>query len=106
MRHEETAVAERPIATGQAEQDGQTARDAHAEDGRLSEARTTASDGRFCDGCGCPLKGRKKRFCSDRCRMRARRTRQAMRIAVWLASMEKAIAALKHELLNETKAQQ
>jgi len=75
------------------------------EGGRFSEARTTPFAGRSCEGCGKPLTGRKQHFCSDHCRMQARRAEQASRIAAWLGSMEEAIAGLKDELLNETKVQ-
>ena len=37
-----------------------------------TEARTTACQGQPCERCGRPLKGRQERFCSDRCRMRAK----------------------------------
>ena len=38
--------------------------------GTTLEGQTTASAGRSCAQCGCPLTGRKERFCSDACRMR------------------------------------
>ena len=105
MRDAETAMTDRPIASGQVEQDGQAERNGHAEPGRPSECRTPASVGRFCECCGGQLKGRKKRFCSDRCRMRARRTDHFIRIASLVTAMENAVAALKDELLNETKVE-
>jgi hypothetical protein len=98
-------MTDRPIARHQVEQDRQTDADARAEQVRPLETRTTASVGRLCEQCGGQLTGRKKRFCSDRCRMRSRRTEQARRIAACLSSMEEAITALKDELLNVTKVQ-
>ncbi len=71
------------------------------ETGRVLEGRTTASEGPFCERCGQPLTGRQERFCSDRCRMWARRADEATRRRELLATMRQALSALEEELAPE-----
>lgn len=66
-----------------------------------AQPRTPASEARFCVGCGTPLTGRKQRFCSDRCRMRHRRTARAARRQCLLANLRQALSALEAELATE-----
>lgn len=65
---------------------------------RRQEGRTTASEGLSCQECGVLLTGRKERFCSDRCRMKARRAKQQERVNELLAAIETAVCALRGEL--------
>jgi len=63
-----------------------------------SKSRTTASEGHPCRQCGKALTGRKQRFCNDRCRMKARRGRQQVRVTELLTAIERSVAALRAEL--------
>jgi predicted nucleic acid-binding Zn ribbon protein len=65
---------------------------------RGPQPRTTASNGHSCEQCGRSLTGRKQRFCSDRCRMRARRQEQAARVNELLTTIEESVTALRGEL--------
>jgi hypothetical protein len=67
-------------------------------DETVVQTRTTASAGQSCERCGRPLTGRKKRFCSDACRMRDRRDRERARIAELFGRLESDVAALREEL--------
>ena len=67
----------------------------------VTQPRTPASEARFCVGCSTPLTGRKQRFCSDRCRMRHRRTARAARRQCLLANLRQALSALEAELATE-----
>ena len=68
---------------------------------RPVEPRTTAFEGLSCERCGVPLTGRKERFCSNRCRMRARRAVQATRRRDALRQIRDAVTVLEDELLGE-----
>jgi uncharacterized protein with Zn-ribbon domain DUF2116 len=65
---------------------------------RTIEGRTTASETHSCEHCGEVLTGRKERFCSDRCRMKARRAKQQERVNELLTTIETAVSALRVEL--------
>lgn len=62
------------------------------------EGRTTASARPSCERCGKGLTGRKVRFCSDACRMAARRESQVSRVRELLEGLESGVAALRKEL--------
>jgi predicted nucleic acid-binding Zn ribbon protein len=62
------------------------------------QGRTTASEGHSCERCQKPLSGRKERFCSDACRMAARRQLRALRVQQLLAELEAAVDGLRVEL--------
>ena len=67
--------------------------------GRRVEARTSASSGSSCRECGGPIPGRRRNgFCSDRCRMQARRAERASRVLACLTDIETAVAELRREL--------
>ena len=68
---------------------------------RALQPRTTASEGAFCDQCGRRLTGRKARFCSDRCRMRMRRTIEEERRRDLMNELHRAVRAVEVELLRE-----
>ena len=71
----------------------------HADPERGSEARTSASSAASCHWCGGAISGRRRNgFCSDRCRMRARRAERAVRVEGLLADIDEAVAALRAEL--------
>ncbi len=57
--------------------------------------RTTASEGHSCEQCGNLLTGRKTLFCSDACRMRNRRLREAARRDQLLRGIEQAVSELR-----------
>ena len=67
-------------------------------EGRPAEPRTTASEGPSCDHCGRPLRGRKQRFCSDRCRMRDRRYALRLKRLALLDTIEAAVQDLRNDL--------
>jgi hypothetical protein len=64
-----------------------------------SGSRTTASESRFCEGCGRPLTGRKRRCCSDRCRIRTRRQSSREEIKAAVARIDEAWSLLKQLVL-------
>jgi predicted nucleic acid-binding Zn ribbon protein len=64
---------------------------------RGPETRTTACAGQ-CRLCGRPLTGRKQRFCSDACRMAARRERQQHRGLELLNTIVGAVEELRADL--------
>lgn len=66
--------------------------------------RTTGFDapsaGRSCRRCGHEIRGRRKNgYCSDRCRMRDNRERDAERRRGLVAQLREAVAAVERELL-------
>ncbi len=72
---------------------GQSARD------RRVETRTSGSEGGSCRWCGAPITGRRRNlFCSDRCRMGARRAERAQRIEALLAGLDDVVTRLRQEL--------
>ena len=77
----------------------------HLKNDRGSEGRTTASEGHSCEQCGAVLKGRRQRFCSDRCRMRDRRREQQARLNELLAAIEQSVTALRQELWGRNDSQ-
>jgi hypothetical protein len=61
--------------------------------------RTSASERPSCHECGRLIPGRRRNgFCSDRCRMKARRACRKVRLHDLVEDMEQALAALKAEL--------
>jgi hypothetical protein len=72
-------------------------------EGRGPEARTTASSGLSCATCGRRLTGRKQRFCSDRCRMQARRAASAARLTHLLTTIERATTELRTAMHTQTR---
>ena len=69
---------------------------------RRGEPRTSASLGPSCHVCGGAIRGRRRNgFCSDRCRMRARRAGRAARVEALLADIDHAVATLRRELRSE-----
>jgi hypothetical protein len=66
----------------------------------FTETERTVSQGRLCATCGVTLTDRRPqaRFCSDACRMRFRRQKQATRLNELLTTIEKSTAALRGEL--------
>ena len=73
----------------------------------LRITRTSASEGHSCRQCGESVPGRRRNFCSDRCRMRARRAddharlrHRDARLQDLVADVERAVAALKAELAS------
>ncbi len=73
---------------------------------RCLQTRTTASEGPSCARCGGPLRGRRRTFCSDGCRMQARRAEQSdhearhvTRRQALLETIREAVAALEEELI-------
>ncbi len=61
--------------------------------------RTSGSDGRFCQECGAVVTGRRRNgFCSDRCRVRARRQERDSRIDALLTTVEACLSTLRVEL--------
>ena len=68
------------------------------------QTRTTAA-GRHCKRCGDPTPGRHRNgFCSDRCRMAARREVAAARRQGVLQRLRDAVRAVEQELLDGAKA--
>ncbi len=68
--------------------------------------RTSGSEGHSCRQCGGRIQGRRRNgFCSDRCRMSARRTDRAVRLHTLVADVERAVATLKAELAGKKRAQ-
>jgi hypothetical protein len=66
------------------------------------ETRTTGSQAQSCRHCGRPIRGRRRNgFCSDRCRMRVRREKDAARIDDLLRQVEDGVGALREELIGE-----
>ena len=60
------------------------------------EARTTASTGPSCAHCGGPVTGRRRNgYCSDRCRMAAKRAEEAALEEEALRQLERAVVALR-----------
>jgi hypothetical protein len=66
-----------------------------------AETRRPSTLGRSCDHCREPLTGRKKRSCSDRCRLRHRRAQRQTKTAEVLARLEGNVAKLRHLLGGE-----
>ena len=61
--------------------------------------RTSGSDGRFCQECGAVVTGRRRNgFCSDRCRVQARRQERDARIDTLLTTAEACLSTLRKEL--------
>lgn len=77
--------------------------DSHQRDDPGPEPRTTAFEGPSCESCGRRLTGRKRRFCSDRCRMRDSRHGQQRRRLDLLKTIGAALEALREELVGEVK---
>ena len=66
---------------------------------RRVDTRTSASSAASCRWCEGAIRGRRRNgFCSDRCRMRARRTERAARVQALLAEIDEAVAELRREL--------
>ncbi len=86
----------RPDSAEQAAEKGQA--QASHEPGQTT--RTSAFSGRSCRLCGQPITGRRTRFCSDSCRMRAGRGERQARLRTLVTNAEQALAALKEELLG------
>lgn len=59
--------------------------------------RRTPSNGHFCGQCHEALIGRNKRFCSDRCRMKALRSNEVLSFYQLLTLIEVAAANLRAE---------
>lgn len=70
------------------------------QDNRGPQPLTTAPQGPSCRHCGRPLTGRKKTFCSDACRMRARRTQTLARLDELLHRISTDVADLRAELIG------
>lgn len=85
----------------QNDETNQNGPDVEALEERALRPRTTASEGASCDRCGRPLTGRKQRFCSDRCRMRARRTIDEERRRDLMNELHRVVRAVEVELLRE-----
>jgi hypothetical protein len=62
---------------------------------RGPQSLTTASKGHSCGRCGRSLTGRKVSFCSDGCRMRAKRAREQEKHRNLLNSIEDAVEQLR-----------
>ena len=61
--------------------------------------RTSGSDGRFCQECGAVIAGRRRNgFCSDGCRMHAKRQEDDKRMDTVLAAGEAWFSTLRAEL--------
>lgn len=75
--------------------------DIKEEDGLALQGRTTASESPSCAGCGRPLRGRQERFCSDRCRMRMRRTIEEERRRDLICRLREVTREIEVELLGE-----
>ncbi len=67
----------------------------------LLRTRTTASRRRFCRRCGEPLPGRRREFCSDRCRMRSRREAEKTRVERLFADLDQAFQAVRAHVLGD-----
>ena len=65
---------------------------------RRPRSRRSASNGRLCEQCVRELTGRKERFCSDRCRMRRHRAKQAAHRGNLISTLEQTVAAVKDDL--------
>jgi hypothetical protein len=65
------------------------------------EDPTTASGDHPCGQCRRALAGRKRRFCSDRCRMRHRRIDQLFQRTKMLAKLYEAVDQIALELLGK-----
>jgi hypothetical protein len=78
----------------------QTVPCAYPLDDRGVETRMTASEQASCEHCGRPLTGRKQQFCSDRCRMAARRDIRAERIRGLLNIIRTTTDAIEAECLG------
>jgi hypothetical protein len=59
------------------------------------EHRTTALTGSSCGGCGKPLTGRKRLFCSDSCRMKVRRSAGDEQVSSLLKRLEAVLCELR-----------
>ena len=76
--------------------------DGHDAPCRRGEARTPASSAPSCRVCGGAIRGRRTNgYCSDACRMRARRAERAARVEALLADIDHAVATLRRELRSE-----
>ena len=63
--------------------------------------RTSGSEGPSCGECGCLVTGRRRNgFCSDRCRMRAKRAAKRECLAKLVADAESALDAIRREVLG------
>lgn len=66
------------------------------------ESRTTGAAGQSCRRCGAPIKGRRRNgFCSDKCRMKDRRERNAQRRRQTVEQMKQFFTELERELLGK-----
>jgi len=73
---------------------------------RAPEGRTSAFSGAFCRTCGGTIRGRRRNgFCSDRCRLRAKRAARRERIEDGFRAVERAIDSLKTVILPERRAE-
>ena len=69
---------------------------------RRVDTRTSASWEPSCRWCRGAIRGRRRNgFCSDRCRMRARRAERAARVEALLADIDHAVTTLRRELGSE-----
>jgi hypothetical protein len=62
---------------------------------------TTAFADRSCGTCGRPLTGRKEKFCSTRCRMRAYRAARQQKRRGLLERLRQTLTELERELFDE-----
>ena len=76
--------------------------DIKADTDRGLEPRTTA-EGRPCVGCDSPLRGRKERFCSDRCRMQYRRAAEVERRRELLNQLQGIVSQVRQEFAGEVE---
>jgi hypothetical protein len=104
---EPTTLIDTPLAESGVGQDQQSGPNAHPDNDRRPETRTTASEGQSCLQCGGPVRGRRRNgYCGDRCRMRAARMADSARIETFvalLASVESVIGAVREELSTKLK---
>jgi hypothetical protein len=66
----------------------------------LSESRRSASTALLCQGCGEALTGKKRRWCSDACRMADRRDENQRRRLELLDSISASVEQLRREVLR------
>jgi hypothetical protein len=65
--------------------------DPQGDEATCPKSRTTAFLSRSCERCGKGLTGRKKRFCSDRCRIRFRRAKELTGLKHLIARLQDAV---------------
>ena len=70
------------------------------ESDRPVETRTPGSERRSCRWCAGEIRGRRQKFCSDRCRMQNRRAERAARIEEWLVTIDESVRRLRRELAS------